>query len=97
MEEPRQSSPGDRGAPSGLWWLGWVVSIIMTPIAGMWCFSGNWQAVLLCAVGFLSHTIFSAAISGQHKSCFIPVLLFVGGWLAMFFILAVGCSSPYGR
>lgn len=98
MDTPPPIPPEAPEPPvSGAWWFGWLLGVIVTPIALMMLIGGHWFGVAGTLLGGGLHLTSSMTLAGQSRGCGRPMFLLVGGWLFMVLVVFIGCASnsPY--
>lgn len=58
---------------------------------------GGGLAIAGCLAGIVMHLVASLRLSSNVKGCWLPAMLFMGGWLLMAIVGFLGCAMnvPY--
>lgn len=93
MDENTTQNP----PPHGGWWFAWIGSILIASFSGVRVLFGSELSAVVFLVGIVLHLVSSMKLSRNVKGCWLPAMLYFGGWLLMVVMASLGCAmnAPY--
>jgi hypothetical protein len=93
MDESSPSPP----LPHRGWWFVWLASIPLTSFSSVLAIHRNGAAGLGFVTGMIIHLLSSLMLSRHAKGCWLPAMLYLGGWFLMAAVAFLGCTInvPY--